>query len=86
MIFPALLGPLGLPEILLILFIVILLFGPKKLPQLGKSIGETVKELRKAQERDDEEEEEEELEKEVKKPKKAKSATVKKGKSTKKKV
>ncbi len=86
MIFPALLGPLGLPEILLILFIVILLFGPKKLPQLGKSIGETVKELRKAQERDDEEEEEEEIVEEVKKPKKAKSAKVKKGKSTKKKV
>lgn len=86
MVFPALLGPLGLPEILLILFIVILLFGPKRLPQLGKSIGETVKELRKAQERDDEEEEEGETAEEVKKPKKAKSAKVKKGRSTKKKV
>lgn len=87
MVFPALLGPLGLPEVLIILFIVILLFGPKRLPQLGKSIGETVKELRKAQERDEEEEEEEEeIVEEVKKPKKIKSAKVKKSKSNKKKV
>lgn len=87
MIFPALIGPLGLPEILLILFIVLLLFGPKKLPQLGKSLGETVKELRKAQERDEDEEEEEEEEvKKVEKPKKTKTAKAKKSKSTKKKA
>lgn len=86
MIFPALLGPLGLPEILLILFIVLLLFGPKKLPQLGKSLGETVKELRKAQERDEDEEEEEEEVKKVEKPKKTKTAKAKKSKSTKKKA
>ncbi len=84
MIFPALLGPLGLPEVLIILFIVILLFGPKKLPQLGKSIGETVKELRKAQERDDDEEEV--VEEVARKPKKTKSAKTKKGNSTKKKA
>lgn len=84
MIFLALIGPLGLPEILLILFIVILLFGPKRLPQLGKSIGETVRELRKAQEGDNEEEEE--IVEEVKKPKKSSSAKTKKRKSTRKKA
>lgn len=39
-------GPLGLPEILIILVIVLLIFGPKNLPKLGKAIGRTVKNLR----------------------------------------
>ncbi len=38
---------LGTPELILILAIVLLLFGGKKLPQLTKSLGESVKELRK---------------------------------------
>lgn len=36
----------GFPELIIILVIVLLLFGPKRLPQLGKSIGKTVKSLR----------------------------------------
>ena len=32
-------GSLGLPELLLILLIVIIIFGAGKLPQLGKEIG-----------------------------------------------
>lgn len=39
---------LGTPELVLILAIVLLLFGGKKLPQLSRSIGESIKELRKA--------------------------------------
>ena len=39
---------LGAPELLIILAIVLLLFGSKKLPELSKSLGESVKELRKA--------------------------------------
>lgn len=35
------------PELVLILAIILLLFGGKKLPQLSKSIGESMRELRK---------------------------------------
>jgi sec-independent protein translocase protein TatA len=38
---------LGTPELLLILLIVLVLFGGKKLPELSKSIGQSVKELKK---------------------------------------
>ncbi len=34
---------LGLPELLVILLIVILIFGANKLPQLGKGIGSAIK-------------------------------------------
>lgn len=40
------LGGVGVPELLIILFIVLLLFGPKRLPQLGKTLGKTMKSLR----------------------------------------
>jgi sec-independent protein translocase protein TatA len=38
---------LGTPELLLILAIILLLFGGKKLPELARSLGSSVKELRK---------------------------------------
>jgi len=38
---------LGTPELLLILAIVLLLFGGKKLPELSRSLGDSVRELRK---------------------------------------
>ncbi len=37
----------GYQEILLILVILFLLFGVRKLPEIGKGLGETVKEIRK---------------------------------------
>jgi sec-independent protein translocase protein TatA len=37
---------LGLPELLIILLIVLLLFGGARLPQLARSIGQSLKELR----------------------------------------
>ena len=40
---------LGLPEILIILVIFLLLFGAKRLPQIGEGLGRTIKELRKVQ-------------------------------------
>ncbi len=43
---------LGVPELLIILLILLMLFGAKKLPQLSKSIGESAKELRKGFEGD----------------------------------
>jgi sec-independent protein translocase protein TatA len=39
---------IGLPEMLIILGIVVLLFGAKKLPELSKSLGQSVKEIRRA--------------------------------------
>lgn len=38
---------LGTPELILILVILVLLFGASKLPQLSRSIGSSMKELRK---------------------------------------
>jgi len=32
-------GGIGLPEVLLVLAIVLIIFGPKRLPQLGRSLG-----------------------------------------------
>lgn len=38
---------IGLPEILIVLVIVLLILGPKKLPKLAKSMGQAVKEYKK---------------------------------------
>ena len=38
---------IGVPELVVILVILLLLFGAKKLPELAKSIGSSAKELRK---------------------------------------
>lgn len=46
---------LGTPELALILFAAFLLFGPKKLPELARSIGLAGKELKKAVKEIDEE-------------------------------
>jgi len=39
---------IGGPELMLILFIVLLLFGANKLPELAKGLGKSVKEFKKA--------------------------------------
>ncbi len=41
-------GPLGFTEIAFILVIALLLFGPKKLPELGRLVGKGLREFRRA--------------------------------------
>jgi sec-independent protein translocase protein TatA len=40
-------GQIGVPELLVILVIALLVFGPSKLPSLGKSIGEGITSFKK---------------------------------------
>ena len=44
----AMLGDIGLPELLVIFIIVLVLFGPGKLPDVGKAIGEALRGFKKA--------------------------------------
>jgi len=44
----AFLGDVGGPELLLVLFIVLLLFGGEKLPQLARGLGKSMREFKKA--------------------------------------
>lgn len=37
---------MGMPELLIILAVILLIFGPKNLPKLGSALGQTVKGLR----------------------------------------
>lgn len=39
---------LGFPEILMILVVALVIFGPRKLPELGKSLGAGLREFRKS--------------------------------------
>jgi len=42
-------GPVGVPEMIVIFLVALVLFGPKKLPELGKTIGKAITEFRRAQ-------------------------------------
>ena len=39
---------IGIPGLILILMIALIIFGPKKLPELGKAFGSTLKEFKKS--------------------------------------
>jgi sec-independent protein translocase protein TatA len=52
-------GNLGMTEILLILVVVVLLFGGRKIPELMKGIGQGMKEFKKASKYDPAEDEKE---------------------------
>ncbi len=41
-------GPVGVPEMFAIFVIALLLFGPKKLPELGRTLGKALSEFRRA--------------------------------------
>ena len=75
---------LGVPELLIILAVALIIFGPKNLPKLGSALGRTVKNLRdgmgakkELEEMDDEEVVEEVVEEKPVREKKAASTTSK---------
>ena len=41
-------GSIGMPELVIILVIALIIFGPRKLPELGRSLGKSIGEFRKA--------------------------------------
>jgi len=41
-------GSIGLPELILIFVVALLLFGPRKLPEIGRTIGKALGEFRRA--------------------------------------
>jgi len=58
-------GSLGIWEILIIFVIIALLFGGKKLPELGKGLGEGIRNFKRSISRDKEDEKSEENEKDI---------------------
>jgi TatA/E family protein of Tat protein translocase len=41
-------GSIGMPELIIIFFIALIIFGPRKLPELGRSLGKSLGEFRRA--------------------------------------
>ena len=42
------LGPLGIPELIIILFIIVLIFGATRLPEIGRGIGKGIRNFKEA--------------------------------------
>ena len=42
------LGPVGLPELIIIFTLALIIFGPRKLPELGRSLGKSLAEFKRA--------------------------------------
>lgn len=41
-------GPIGMPELIVIMVLALIIFGPRKLPELGKSLGRSLNEFKRA--------------------------------------
>ncbi len=42
------LGSIGMPELIVIFVIALIIFGPRKLPELGRSLGKSINEFKRA--------------------------------------
>ena len=42
------LGSIGMPELIIIFVIALIIFGPRKLPELGRSLGKSINEFKRA--------------------------------------
>ena len=42
------LGPIGIPELIIILFIIVLIFGASRLPEIGRGIGKGIRNFKEA--------------------------------------
>ncbi|MCX7957861.1 MAG: twin-arginine translocase TatA/TatE family subunit [Deltaproteobacteria bacterium] len=51
-------GNLGLPELIIILVIILVIFGAGKLPQIGEALGKSIRSFKKAASGEDEEKKE----------------------------
>jgi sec-independent protein translocase protein TatA len=55
-------GSIGLPELLIVLFVILLILGPKRLPALGRSVGGGIRELKNSiSKRDDDDDDDAQL-------------------------
>ena len=52
-------GPLGIPEIIIILLVVMLIFGARRLPEIGTSLGKSIRTFKSAVTGEDEKQGEE---------------------------
>jgi len=43
-------GSIGLPELIIIFIVALLVFGPKKLPEVGKSVGKAIRDFKRSTE------------------------------------
>lgn len=71
--YPAYVFGLGPTELIIILAIVLIIFGPRKLPEIGKAIGSGIRELKKGVEGKGEEAKEEKAEASKEESRKAES-------------
>lgn len=44
----ALVGPLGWSELLIIFFIILIIFGPRKLPEVAEALGKSIQKFKRA--------------------------------------
>jgi sec-independent protein translocase protein TatA len=41
-------GSIGMPELIVVLVVALIVFGPKKLPEIGRGVGSAIREFKKA--------------------------------------
>lgn len=47
-------GPIGIPELIIVLVVVLIIFGPGKLPGIGKAMGDAIRNFKSSSKQSDE--------------------------------